>query len=55
MFYMENFLKITNGLADPTRYEIYQTIIKLNRPVTVLEIANQFHYIQMLQDIIYRN
>jgi predicted ArsR family transcriptional regulator len=39
---MGSFLKITNGLADPTRYEIYQTIIKLNKPVTVIEIANLF-------------
>jgi predicted ArsR family transcriptional regulator len=56
---VENFLKITNGLADPTRYEIYQTIIKRNQPVTVQEIANQFslhtnvarHHLSKLEEL----
>ncbi|MFT4412618.1 helix-turn-helix transcriptional regulator [Fredinandcohnia humi] len=39
---MEQTLKITNVLADPTRYYIYQYIIKRNEDVTVQEIADTF-------------
>jgi len=40
---MEQTLKITNVLADPTRYHIYQYIIKKHREVSVQEIADLFH------------
>lgn len=39
---MEQTLKITNVLADPTRYYIYQYITEQHREVTVQEIAGQF-------------
>lgn len=39
---MENTLKVTNVLSDPTRFNIYQHIIKLRKPVTVLDIAEKF-------------
>lgn len=39
---MDQTLKITNVLADPTRYNIYQYITNKNDHVTVLEIANEF-------------
>ncbi len=39
---VEQTLKITNVLADPTRYYIYQYIIKQNEDVTVQEIAEEF-------------
>lgn len=39
---MEQTLKITNVLADPTRYSIYDYIVKKHGPVTVQEIADQF-------------
>ncbi|WP_078552876.1 helix-turn-helix transcriptional regulator [Bacillus alkalicellulosilyticus] len=35
-------LKITNVLADPTRFSIYQYITKVYREVTVQEIADTF-------------
>ncbi|MED3624663.1 helix-turn-helix transcriptional regulator [Neobacillus thermocopriae] len=39
---MEQTLKITNVLSDPTRYYIYQYIIKSHKEVTVQEIADHF-------------
>ncbi|MFD3447742.1 helix-turn-helix transcriptional regulator [Microbacteriaceae bacterium 4G12] len=39
---MEQALKITNVLSDPTRYYIYQYISKKHDDVTVQEIADEF-------------
>ncbi|WP_370642261.1 helix-turn-helix transcriptional regulator [Virgibacillus salidurans] len=39
---MENTLKVTNVLSDPTRYNIYQYIIKHHKEVSVVEIAGEF-------------
>jgi len=39
---MEETLKITNVLADPTRYHIYQYIVKQHKEVVVQEIADTF-------------
>lgn len=39
---MEQTLKITNVLADPTRYHIYQYIVKQHKEVIVQEIADAF-------------
>ena len=39
---MEQTLKITNVLSDPTRYYIYQYITKRHQEVTVQEIADGF-------------
>lgn len=39
---MENTLKVTNVLSDPTRFNIYQHIIQHHKPVTVLEVAEKF-------------
>ncbi|MBY7143378.1 helix-turn-helix domain-containing protein [Virgibacillus sp. NKC19-3] len=39
---MENTLKVTNVLSDPTRYNIYQYIIKYHKEVSVVEIAEEF-------------
>lgn len=39
---MEHTLKITNVLSDPTRFSIYQYMIKHHQEVTVSEIADQF-------------
>lgn len=39
---MEQTLQITNVLADPTRYYIYQYILNKHREVTVQEIADSF-------------
>ncbi|WP_121611825.1 helix-turn-helix transcriptional regulator [Mesobacillus foraminis] len=39
---MEQTLKITSVLSDPTRYYIYQYITKQHKDVTVQEIADQF-------------
>lgn len=39
---MEQTLKITSVLSDPTRYYIYQYITKRHRDVTVQEIADNF-------------
>lgn len=39
---MENTLKVTNVLSDPTRFNIYEYIIQHQKPVTVLDIAAQF-------------
>lgn len=38
----ERTLKITNVLADPTRYSIYQYLYSIHRGVSVQEIADQF-------------
>ncbi|MFE8702487.1 helix-turn-helix transcriptional regulator [Cytobacillus sp. FJAT-54145] len=40
---MEQTLKITNVLSDPTRYHIYQYITKRHQEVTVQEIADNFN------------
>lgn len=40
---MEQTLKITNVLSDPTRYYIYQHITKCHNEVTVQEIADAFN------------
>lgn len=40
---MEQTLKITNVLSDPTRYYIYQYITKRHQEVTVQEIADSFN------------
>ncbi|WP_026572468.1 helix-turn-helix transcriptional regulator [Bacillus sp. UNC438CL73TsuS30] len=39
---MEQTLKITNVLSDPTRYYIYQYITKRHQEVTVQEVAENF-------------
>ncbi len=39
---MEQTLKITNVLSDPTRYYIYHYISKKHQEVTVQEVADQF-------------
>lgn len=39
---MEQTLKVTNVLSDPTRYNIYQYIIKEHQEVNVVEIADKF-------------
>lgn len=40
---MEQTLKITNVLSDPTRYYIYQYITKRHNEVTVQEVADSFN------------
>jgi predicted ArsR family transcriptional regulator len=40
---MEQTLKITNVLSDPTRYYIYQYITKRHHEVTVQEVAENFN------------
>lgn len=40
---MQQTLKITNVLSDPTRYSIYEYITKNHKNVTVQEIADQFN------------
>lgn len=40
---MEETLKITNVLSDPTRYYIYQYITKRHQEVTVQEVAENFN------------
>lgn len=39
---MEQTLRITSALADPTRYYIYQFILNNHREVTAQEIADKF-------------
>ncbi|WP_085508859.1 helix-turn-helix transcriptional regulator [Thalassobacillus devorans] len=39
---MEQTLKITNVLSDPTRFHIYEFIVKKNADVTVQDIAEAF-------------
>ncbi|WP_332632342.1 helix-turn-helix transcriptional regulator [Halalkalibacter flavus] len=39
----QNTLKITNVLSDPTRFSIYQYIVKQREHVTVQQIADQFN------------
>ncbi|WP_085991909.1 helix-turn-helix transcriptional regulator [Oceanobacillus senegalensis] len=39
---MEQTLKVTNVLSDPTRYHIYQYMIEHHKVVNVSEIAKQF-------------
>nr|WP_223292291.1 helix-turn-helix domain-containing protein [Salipaludibacillus neizhouensis] len=40
---VEQTLKITGVLSDPTRFSIYQFIARLHCEVTVQEIAESFH------------
>ena len=40
---MEQTLKITNVLSDPTRYYIYQYVTQKHDEVTVQEIADNFN------------
>ncbi|WP_216831715.1 helix-turn-helix transcriptional regulator [Alkalihalobacterium elongatum] len=40
---MEQTLKITSVLSDPTRFSIYQYVTKRHADVTVQEIADQFN------------
>ncbi|AMX82904.1 transcriptional regulator [Geobacillus subterraneus] len=40
---MEQTLKITNVLSDPTRFHIYEYMAKIHREVSVQEIAEKFH------------
>lgn len=40
---MEQTLKITNVLSNPTRYSIYQYVTKRHQEVTVQEIADNFN------------
>jgi predicted ArsR family transcriptional regulator len=40
---VEQTLKITNVLSDPTRYYIYQYITKRHQDVTVQEVADNFN------------
>lgn len=40
---MEQTLKITNVLSDPTRYYIYQYITQRHKDVTVQEVADHFN------------
>ncbi|MCZ0754635.1 helix-turn-helix transcriptional regulator [Anoxybacillus sp. J5B_2022] len=40
---MDQVLKITNVLADPTRYHIYEYITKKHKEVSVQEIAEAFN------------
>lgn len=40
---MDQTLKITNVLSDPTRYHIYEYIIKNHKKVSVQEIAEAFN------------
>lgn len=39
---MEQTLKVTSVLSDPTRFSIYQYITKMHKEVTVQEIADSF-------------
>src|SRR5690625_2204301 len=39
---MEQTLKVTNILSDPTRYSIYETFINENKQMTVNEVAELF-------------
>ncbi|WP_070120682.1 helix-turn-helix transcriptional regulator [Bacillus marinisedimentorum] len=40
---MEQTLKVTSVLADPTRFSIYQYITRMHKEVTVQEIADSFN------------
>src|SRR5690625_5445118 len=40
---MENTLKVTNVLSDPTRYKIYQSFLETKTPKTVADIADLFN------------
>lgn len=40
---MEQTLKVTSVLSDPTRFSIYQYITRMHKEVTVQEIADAFH------------
>lgn len=43
MNFLEQTLKITNVLSDPTRFSIYQYICKKHTDVTVQEVADYFN------------
>lgn len=43
VFHMEPTLKVINALSDPTRYSIYQFVLKKRSGVSVQEVANEFH------------
>lgn len=40
---VESTLKLTNALADPTRFTIYQYIVQNKKEVTVQDIADEFN------------
>lgn len=40
---MEQTLKITNVLSDPTRFSIYEKFIEEKEPMTVAEVADMFN------------
>ncbi|GER68359.1 transcriptional regulator [Weizmannia acidilactici] len=40
---MEPTLKVINALSDPTRYSIYQFVLKKRGEVSVQEVANKFN------------
>ncbi|WP_018661528.1 helix-turn-helix transcriptional regulator [Heyndrickxia acidiproducens] len=40
---MEPTLKVINALSDPTRYSIYQFVLKKRGDVSVQEVANEFN------------
>lgn len=40
---MDNTLKVTNVFSDPTRYQIYEFIVKQQKPVKVLDVAAEFN------------
>ncbi|HLS60616.1 MAG TPA: helix-turn-helix domain-containing protein [Virgibacillus sp.] len=39
---MEKTLKVTNVISDPTRFSIYQYMIRMHKTVSVLDISRQF-------------
>lgn len=39
---VEKTLKVTNVLGDPTRFNIYQYMIRMHKTVSVLDISRQF-------------
>lgn len=39
---MDQTLKVTSVLSDPTRYSIYQYLVETNKEVTVTDIAEKF-------------
>ncbi|WP_335872812.1 helix-turn-helix transcriptional regulator [Bacillus sp. 2205SS5-2] len=40
---VDQTLRITNTLSDPTRYSIYQYVLQKQTEVTVQEVADEFH------------
>src|SRR5690625_7820015 len=39
---MEKTLKVTNVISDPTRFSIYQYMVRMHKTVSVLDISRQF-------------